>query len=766
MLTNIHPIEEMQALYRATRQHVLTKAVPNKLVESEVNDGWAVVRIHKTCARLAKPKSHDVLLEDRVWCLLYRMGFGHLSGDGGAFLGVDPDDAGGPTNQIDSVAFDNETAVAIECKSAESRRKKPDFDQDIAKHAIIRERFINAVNKQFRSRTKRLAGLAIFTSNVDLTQSDRARAKQNNIVLFNEKDLAYYENLARHLGPAARYQFLSDMLPDRQVPGLTVTLPAIKGKMGGNLYYVFSVSPEFLLKVAFVAHRARGTDPDNTYQRMVAGPRLKAIRQYISEKGIFPTNIVVNIEKPKASVVQFDQAEQGGDEGNGVMGWLRLKPGYGFAWIIDGQHRLYAFSGHPLASTSLVSVLAFQGLPHKEQANLFVKINAEQKSVKKSHLQELYSILRWDAVDPAHRADAIIARSVAALDADADSPFFNRIQRADDQKSGQRCITWRAVSDALCKPGLYISKQKEDGSVIAYGPLWGGNNAEASVTRTVRALNAWFGAIRMKVPDWWDLGKDAGGGLAMNDSVTASIDVLRSVFQHLEDQGTVAVKLDDDELTAAITPYAEILGEFFGGFSPEQRGEWRGFLGSGGHATRARRCQEAIQKRVPDFAPEGLREFLETMQAKTNTQAREIIDRMEMTLQRVVLQGLNEKFSSPGSDWWVQGVPKAIRMKATQRQEDDDNQRGRREYYLDLIDYRDIVLNNWLLFQDLLGLGKPNQSKQKRTQWIVDLNERRKIVMHASSGRYVTLDELAEVRSYDEWLAAQVNGSPDLLPAN
>ena len=45
----------------------------------------------------------------------------------------------------------------------------------------------------------------------------------------------------------------------------------------------------------------------------------------------------------------------------------------------------------------MVSVMAFVGLEASEQARLFVDINARQKKVKQSLLQELYSELHWDA---------------------------------------------------------------------------------------------------------------------------------------------------------------------------------------------------------------------------------------------------------------------------------------------------------------------------------------------------------------------------------
>ena len=70
-----------------------------------------------------------------------------------------------------------------------------------------------------------------------------------------------------------------------------------------------------------------------------------------SDNGIFPTNIVLNLEQKQ---VQFERIGQEFNDKqsieNGILGWLIIRPTYKSAWIIDGQHRLYAYSGHEKAT--------------------------------------------------------------------------------------------------------------------------------------------------------------------------------------------------------------------------------------------------------------------------------------------------------------------------------------------------------------------------------------------------------------------------------
>src|SRR6266849_6675661 len=379
MLININPIAELASLARAKRRDFVTKTVSTAALDQMLSEGWEVDKKNKKSVRLRKPKPHDVLLEDRLWALMYRMRFPLLSGEGGASLVLNSKQDESPASQIDVVAIDDEVALAVECKSAQKLSKRTQFQQELGKHALIRERFVASVRSQFPVNHKRQTVLAMCLGNSSLSENDQARATEANVIVLDERDLSYYESLASHIGPAAKYQLLAEMLPGKTVPGLAIRLPAIRSQMGGFHCYTFSISPEYLLKISYVSHRAKGKASDvTTYQRMLNKSRLKSIREYITEDGIFPTNIVVNLDKNRLQFERIHQ-ESTGEIENGICGWLDIRPAYKSAWIIDGQHRLYAYSGHDRATKSRLSVLAFDGLAPSEQARIFIDINAKQK---------------------------------------------------------------------------------------------------------------------------------------------------------------------------------------------------------------------------------------------------------------------------------------------------------------------------------------------------------------------------------------------------
>ncbi|HJZ04716.1 MAG TPA: DGQHR domain-containing protein, partial [Patescibacteria group bacterium] len=446
------------------------------------------------------------------------------------------------------------------------------------------------------------------------------------------------------------------------------------------------------------------------------------------------------------------------DQGSGLLGWLDIRPAYKSAWIIDGQHRLFAYSGHEKAPNTRLSVLAFEGLLPSKQAELFIDINSKQKSVQRSLLQELYAELHWDAEEPKFRVRAIVSKAIHVLGADPESALYQRIQTADVAKDPTRCITFTSVHGAIDKPGFYIAKERH-GNVLEYGPLWAGDN-EATLKRTVYVLNNWLNTIRAGAFDWWNKGSGEGGGLAMNDGVATCVNMLRSVFQYLDKDGQKLVHLDNEDLFNCVKDYAGVLGDYFGSLSEEDRRRFRDLRGIQGQTTRRRRCEQAIRERFPSFNPPGLEEFLKLEKAQTNSKAKEIIDRIETTLQKVVLEELRRQFGSDESQWWMLGVPKLVRLKVTQRFEEDDGKRGGKEYYFDLIDYKQIALNNWELFESILAYAKTG-NKDKRTSWMNVLNEKRKIVSHASSAVSLSLEDLSELQDYDKWLSERIVGTQD-----
>ena len=140
---------------------------------------------------------------------------------------------------------------------------------------------------------------------------------------------------------------------------------------------------------------------------------------------------------------------------------------------------------------------------------------------------------------------------------------------------------------------------------------------------------------------------------------------------------------------------------------------FRDLRGIQGQTRRTRNCQQAIRQVVPSFDLPGLDDFIQQEKAQTNIKGKEVIDRIERALQKVVLEELRREC---GDDWWMTGVPKTVRVKVSERFEEDEGKRGCRENYFDLIDYAKIALQNWELFEPILAYEKTGK-KEGRIHW-------------------------------------------------
>ena len=213
--------------------------------------------------------------------------------------------------------------------------------------------------------------------------------------------------------------------------------------------------------------------------------------------------------------------------------------------------------------------------------------------------------------------------------------------------------------------------------------------------------------------------------------------------------------MDNEDLVEVIKKFAIALGEYLASLSEQQRKAFRGLRGIEGQTRRRRDCEAAIRQKIPDFNPPGLDQFILQEKAQTNSRAKEITDRIERKLQKVVLEELRRECGEDEAGWWMVGVPKPVRLKVSQKFEDDAGTRGGKEYYFDLIDYSKIALQNWSLFEPILAYG--SGSKEKRLAWLDFVNQKRNIVSHASAAVTLTLEDLEQLQNHEKFLDIRIS---------
>jgi DGQHR domain-containing protein len=761
ILTGLLSGEALKPIYTAKSKTFdeKTVAASNKdnlelKIQGEEAEGWRVVRKNLRSVRMAKDKPADRQLEDDVWSLLYRMGFRELNFDRNFAIQV----GGDAPRQLDVFAKDNETVFIVECTHSRDGGPKS-VKALLDKIGAIRDDVIKAVHSHYGRIKKLKVKFAIATRNMDWREADRTRAANAGVPVITEDDLAYFNRLTDLLKTAARFQFLGRYFEGEKVEGLRLKVPATQGRVGRRTFYNFLISPHDLLRICYVSHKSKASNDDlDSYQRMVKPSRLNAIGRYIDEGGTFPTNIVVNFKRDN---LQFDRREAFEDT---AFGTLSLPGQYGSAWVIDGQHRLYGYAHASRAAEddrSVVSVLAYENLPVREEIEMFVDINTQQVKVSRNLVNEIVSSLNIEDPDPKKRLDALCARVALRLDSYAGSPVKGRIVTVAQEKSHTRCLTLTSLADGIAENNLLGSLYKGGkGSpvMVMAGPL-----AEPSVTpkltmaKATDSLARYFGLFEAGLQTQWSLGDDKGGYICTNLGLRALIQLLRRLIAFVEKTDDVrAPSLDPEDLIERVERYVKPLIAYFA--SAESADILRFRARGSSLQSVDQNCLQMmaiIYDAIPGFDVAEVKAYIESQDAEGTKQAREMIDNINRILFNDVIETLKDKHGEVGQAWWLRGVPKNVRNECDKQYNESDGERDRWQY-LYLINYSEIVLyeDNWEMFKDFYnfyGKGK----KADLIRWIPKINKARQITHHAEKGP-LSRDQVAFVRRVHELVVRHI----------
>jgi hypothetical protein len=250
-----------------------------------MESGWLLKRAGKKLIQGKRPKTNDRLLKDRVWCLFYQMGFSRLNGDN---FTIQPSETfpASTVNRVDVYCEDQEVAIVVECISRKDRGRRS-LQKEIQDSIDMRPHVREAIALRYgRKNVPKLVWI-YATTNIIWSQPDIERAEAGSIRIITENEIQYFETFIRHMGPSGKYQILGEFLRDQKVAGLSnVKIPAVRGKVGGEVFYSFVTTPGNLLKIAFINHQALN-HPDGrpAYQRMISSKRIKEISAFIRNGG-------------------------------------------------------------------------------------------------------------------------------------------------------------------------------------------------------------------------------------------------------------------------------------------------------------------------------------------------------------------------------------------------------------------------------------------------------------------------------------------------
>ena len=749
----LHPLlispTELSKEARLRRSEYRFQSIHPSAEKSYIKDGWERHMMLKRVVKMKAPKPLDERLEDRFWNLMHRMGYPEMNQGRNFKIQITRPGADPQEKQIDVFAKDDETIIVAECKISQTLRRRS-LQKDIEAFSNLKGPISKAIKKNYTSNYKPKILWMLVTENIVWSNSDKERAKRENIHVVRERELRYFSEIVNHLGPAARYQFLAEFLRGQKIPNLANRkVPAIRGKLGGRYFYCFVTTPRELLKISFVNHRSL-RDPEGapTYQRLVQKSRIKKIGQHIVGGGFFPTNLLINF----TSKVRFDPSEK--DEAAGIhYGHIYLPDKYQSAWIIDGQHRLYGYSGldDKYLSENLL-VMAFENMSKEEEANLFVTINHEQKTVPRTLLDELEGELKWGSSKPSERLGSISSRLIDNLKADQGEPFYEKVSEAGMRSGRQVPLTVPEFKKGILQSEL-LGKTELKGSVYVAGPLSGKNDYE-TVDRARHALNSYFTQIRDTAFLRWEAGRE--GGLCTNHGVQGFLKLLAALIEHFEKESKLDAKeLEVEDLLAEIEGYLDpILLTIRDTTEDEYQSQFKVRYGSGGARDYFFQLVKIVRLKVPSLSPEGYEKWEEEQSEEKIHAADQHIKDLISSAINYVFKTLRERHGEKNNAYWEYGVKStATKTRAYEKSQDVPlEERGPLETYLDFIELKKVVedKDNWELFKSVFNIKHSDDPKgrAKYVLWMDKVNKLRRISAHPSSERSYKLEDF----EYIEWI--------------
>ncbi|MBA3577134.1 MAG: hypothetical protein H0W39_05940, partial [Sphingomonas sp.] len=316
------------AEFKRRNARFVAKTINESQLKVFEEQGWEFVANLKSGPKVRKTKSHDEILENDFWAILYH--FGYKSLNAGRKFTIEVTQHGGKSirKQIDVFAYDDETIIVAECKSAGDRRKWS-LQKDLGEFEANKKPIARALAASLGDPlTKKIIWLFV-TRNIEWAQNDRARAAEFNIRVITEREMRYFSEIAKRLGPSARFQFQAEYLAKTKIPALKdVTVPALKTKLGGTWAYFFVAPPRKILPIAFVNHRdLRDPETAPSYQRLITRQRLQGVAKFVKEGGYFANALLLNFKAP----VNFDRAAPETPDGT-TLGTLTLPNTYKSVW--------------------------------------------------------------------------------------------------------------------------------------------------------------------------------------------------------------------------------------------------------------------------------------------------------------------------------------------------------------------------------------------------------------------------------------------------
>lgn len=696
--------QEISKIKKARKSEHEQARVYLSQVDEYKSKGWIFDRQTVRKAYMRKPKPQNKIFEDRVWCLFADMGFKQLNRDYKCeipYVGVDKDTKTktASKHQIDVIAIDDECVLIIECKSAEKEGTKGQFKKEIESIQGYRKGIIDTLKKEMPELTDRQFLCALATNNYIIGPQDKERLATENIFHLDEQTISYYQELTKNLGSASKYQFMAHVFEGRKIKCLTSKIPAIRGKMGGYIYYSFSIEPHSMLKISYVLHRNKSLDKHMpTYQRIIKRKRLTEINTFLNKGGFFPNSILVNITTKGKKSLSFESLPNKDKSTISQLGYLSLPQQYGCAYIIDGQHRLFGYAHSKYSDSNTIPVVLFENLEPEKQVQLFMQINENQKAVSKQLRHLLNADLLIGDAELKNKVNGEKLRVAICLGEAKTSMLKDYVLSDISVKTDKRTITIDAIKEGLDATHFFNrytknSKLIEDGLLVR-------ESHEDTIDLIYSYLEHCFNYIAENATEEWIKAKgskDDKGILTTNHGIGGLIRLFDDILLTMSSSDNINIKLSEpDELFSRADYYLQIFVRELALVTKEQKEDLRKYNGAGAPTKYWHTFQQWILSHCDSFIATGLDEYKKNMSKQFNAKTREHLESILHIFRELTVRTL--KSSSPDDKWEFSSLPnRVLKSLCDKLNLYKINNRG-----------DELPLSDFLSFEELLLTAKQN----------------------------------------------------------
>lgn len=661
--------------------------------ETLKTQGWEELTTLKTRVKLQKKKDVGSAFEDKIWVLFYDLGFRCLNRD--EHLVIKWGEGDGDHKQVDVLAVGENAIFVVECKAANKISTTTSFKGVIDGIELHKEGIIKSLRQIYGDKKVKFI---LATDNYRVGVEDSKRMEEKRIFHLNENAYRYFQGLIKSYKSCVNYQFHGLMFKNELISSQRVRIPALKGRMGGFDYYMLSIEPETLLKMGFVLHRTKVNDSmAPTYQRLLSAKRLPKISEFIKNGGYFPNSLIVNFDTTGGNrmKIQFDQAPNTTDDSNSKIGTLSIPNAYGIAYIIDGQHRLYGYAdAEPYKRTNTIPVVAFINMESREQLQIFMDINENQKAVSKNLRLDLEEDINWDSKQVDSRLKALRSSIIKALSADTASVLANKISVGEDSSD----LNFTPFDNGLLQSSLLPRASKQTYTKDTGVCLYNTQNLDhdKAMTDSKKRITAFIRECYNYIHEELDeqLFKDF---IMCNRGTYAFIALIGSINKHLVQSCVIEQFAGLDARMASMKPYLDIFVNYICNLPASDENELRFIRGQQAERTWLCRFQNSIHKVIPEYNPDGLETWLKTQDAGLQQKAKDFAGKIFIILKSNVISKLQDLYE----DSWEENI-KDIKKSCLSRliqlhgdEEDFDLQSLEWSDAIDLNDLKSIIEKNW-----------------------------------------------------------------------